>query len=256
MTWSKKDQFRTVVISGVLLVAGTLWPLSFPGAADSAETRLFDPPVSIRQIPAKSQEDTGGEVVCTYYRDLMIRESGTDTPEPDAATIVMGAHPACTAARPVSGVPLPTQGYSLLGKIRRFVVFSATDPNGAVPFMVMDTPSGRTIYQDGTAANRGFHAVSVEHGALHLRYTRGFNASCSIVKDPAGCWARLIAEGKIPQAMTHALPSVQRCAASYKALRATPDDPSVIIYDVEITIDAAGKTRLLSRGVVGCEPLP
>jgi hypothetical protein len=122
--------------------------------------------------------------------------------------------------------------------------------------MVIDTLSGRTIYQDGTAANRGFHAVSVEQGALHLRYTRGFNASCSIVADPAGCWARLIAEGKIPQAMAHALPSVQRCAASYKALQATRDDPSIIIYDVEITVDATGKTRLLSRGVVGCEPLP
>jgi hypothetical protein len=54
MTWSKKDRFRTVVISGVLLVAGTPCSLSFLGAADSAETKLFDPPVSIRRIPAKS----------------------------------------------------------------------------------------------------------------------------------------------------------------------------------------------------------
>ena len=186
----------------------------------------------------------------------MIRESGTDTPEPDAATIITGAHPACTAARPAGGLPLPTKGYALLGKIGRFVVFSATDPNGAVPFMVIDTLNGRAIYADGTSANRGFHAVSVEHGTLHLRYTRGFNASCSIVKDPAGCWARLIAEGKISPAMVHAVPSAQRCAASYKAMRATPDDPSVIIYDVEMTIDVAGKTRVLSRGVVGCEPVP
>lgn len=242
----------------VILVAPFLLAPFGPADAREAprEARLFEHPLSVKRIPPKSETDAGGEVICTYYPDLMIRKSGTDSPEPDAATIVTGAHPSCTAGQPGGGVALPTQGYSLVGRKGLFVVFSATDPNGAVTFMVLDARSGRVIYQDGTAATRGFHAVGLEAGALRLRYTRGLNASCSIANDPTGCWAKLVADGKIPPEMARAVPPAQRCAASYKALRAPPDDPSVIVYDVDMTIDAEGKTQVLSRGAVGCEPVP
>ena len=241
-----------------ILVAPCLLALPGPAAARETppEARLFDHPLAVTRIPAKPATDAGSEVICTYYPGLMIRESGTDSPEPDAARIVAGPHPSCASGRPSDGIALPTQGYSLVGKKGLFVVFSATDPNGAVAFMVLDARSGRVIYQDGTAATRGLHAVALDHGALHLRYTRGLNAPCSIAKDPAGCWATLAADGKIPPDMAQAAPPAARCAPSYRAMRAPPDDPSMIEYDVDMTIDAAGQTQVLSHGAVGCEAMP
>jgi hypothetical protein len=149
-----------------------------------------------------------------------------------------------------------TQGYSFIGRKARFLLFSATDPNGAIPFMILDAGSSKLIFQDGTPADRGFQTVAVENGALHLRYTRGFNASCSIMQDAAGCWSHLVAEGKIPPGMAQSVPSPKLCAASYKAERATPDDPSVISYDVDTVVDATGNAHVVPRGPVGCSPLP
>ncbi len=223
--------------------------------ADAAPPAIFDPPLATQRIAAKSANDPAGELVCTTYPDLTIRESGTDTPAPNAATIIPGRHPACAAGHAAGEITLKTANFSLDGRKGRFLVFSQTDPNGAVPFMVLDIESGgRVIYTDATAADRGIRSAAVENGALHLRYTRGFNAPCSIVQDAAGCWVKLTAEGKVPRAL--AAPSPQACAAAYRAAKAGADDPSVISYDVDMTIDPAGKTQVLSRGAVGCDAMP
>jgi len=112
------------------------------------------------------------------------------------------------------------------------------------------------IYSDGTAADRGIRAATVVNGTLHLRYTRGLNASCSIMQNAAACWSKLIARGELPRAMAKPGPSPQVCAESYRTDKATADDPSVITYDLDIIIDASGKTEVLSRGPVGCVPVP
>ena len=228
-------------------------------AADHLAAQL-DRPTAVRKVPPKSNDDPNGQIECTYYRDLMVRESGTDTPDPnDAAFVPIAAgasRPVCDATRHDGEVTVKTQGYSFVGRKAGFLLFSATDPNGAIPFMVLDANSGQIIFQDGTPAAGGIRAVAVENGALHLRYTRGFNASCSIMQDAAGCWSRLVAEGKIPPTMAQSPPSPKLCAASYRAAHATADDPSVISYDVDTTISAADSARVVPRGPVACSPVP
>ena len=63
------------------------------------EAALFDHPVTVQRVPPKSQADAVGEIRCTYYPDLMVLETGTDTPYPSPATIVptSGTRPACSA---------------------------------------------------------------------------------------------------------------------------------------------------------------
>jgi len=223
--------------------------------AGSAEAAPFDQAVSVTKVPAKSADDPAGQITCTFYRDLMVRESGTDTPDPNDATLVRGVAPRCDSERRADDVELKTEGFSLLGRKGRFLFFGATDPNGAVPFRVIDA-SGNMIFEDSTAADSGIRSVAVKSGGLHVRYRRGFNASCSLVQNAADCWSKLVAEAKLPQDMARVAPPSSLCAAAYKAGKAPADDPSVVMYDVEMRIDAAGQAHVLSHGAVSCAPLP
>jgi hypothetical protein len=220
----------------------------------------FDRPVAVRKVPPKPAADSPGEIVCTYYGDLVVRESGTDSPAPNDAVLSPLAQgqprPPCDARHADGGIALTTEGFSFIGRKGQFLLFSATDPNGAVPFMVIDATTGRVVFEDGTAADRGIQTVALDHGALRLRYRRGVNASCSIMQDAGACWSKLVADGKIPAAMAQSVPSPNVCAAAYKADKAPADDPSVITYDVEATIEIGGRAQVQQRGAVGCLPLP
>ena len=229
------------------LIAATLVLLS--GGAHAAQ---FDRAEQVTKVPAKSADDPAGQITCTFYRDMMVRESGTDTPDPNNATLVRGK-PRCDTAHHADDLELKTEGFSLLGRKGPFLFFGATDPNGAVPFKVIDV-GGRVIFEDGTAADRGIRSVAVENGGLHMRYRRGFNASCSLMQNVADCWSKLVAESKLPQDM--AQPSAKLCAAAYKADKAPADDPSVVMYDVDIMIEATGQARVLSHGAASCAPMP
>lgn len=242
------------VAIGLVLLAGA--------AAAQNGNRLaaqLDRPSATRKVPPKPDADATGQIACTFYPDLMVRETGTDTPAPDAALLVRvppgSARPACDAQPPADSIMLDTENFSFIGRKSGFLLFSATDPNGAVPFLVLDAETGRLLYADGTAADRGIRSLAVRNGTLHLRYTRGINAPCSLMQDAVGCWARLLREGKVPGTMAQA-PSAAICAASYKTTRAPPDVPSIIVYDMDMTVDAAGRTQILSQGPVSCAALP
>jgi hypothetical protein len=191
----------------------------------------------------------------------MIRETHTDTPDPGAATVVpfpgTEPRPVCGAASPARGVPLKTNGYYLIGKKGPYLVFAAADPNGAQDFKVIDAGAGRQIFADSRRWT-GFESVDVENGALHLRYTRAVNGPCSIVADGSACWAKMVRVGAIPRDMVQSPPSVQACAAAYRKGKspAPAMAPSIILYDVDMTLDTAGKAKVNLRGAVGCEPMP
>jgi hypothetical protein len=242
----------------VLLVAAALLIAAEAQAADQLAAQ-FDHPVAVKKVPPKSDDDPNGQITCTFYRDLMVRESGTDSPDPnDAMLIPIGgaARPGCDAAKHDGDMTLKTEGFSFMGRKANFLLFSATDSNGAIPFMVIDAANGKVIFQDGTPAEHGMQTVAVENGSLHLRYTRGFNASCSIMQDAAGCWSHLVSEGKIPSSMAQQVPASKLCAGSYKAARSPADNPSVISYPVDTVVDVSGHAQTTLRGPVACSPMP
>ncbi|HEX3350967.1 MAG TPA: hypothetical protein VHS58_22975 [Acetobacteraceae bacterium] len=82
------------------------------------------------------------------------------------------------------------------------------------------------------------------------------NADCSMMQNAPACWSKLIGEGKIPKSMAGSALSRTACAAHYEAMKATPDDPSVVTYDVDMTIDPTGKTQVRSLGAIACEAMP
>ncbi len=251
---------RILWLAPALMIALGLATASQAREADR-ETALFDHPAHVQTVKPKSVDDPVGEIVCTTYADLMIRETGTDTPDPGGASLVRIAgarRPVCGHAAAPGSVPLKTEGQSLLGRKGGFLVFSDTDPNGAVAFQLIAASNGRPIFTDAKT-DKGFTAVGLTGGALHLVYRHGFNASCSMVKDAAACWASLVKQGAIPPEMAKSPPAAKACAAAYANDQPRPapaDDPTIITYALDLTVDAAGKVKVNAHGAPACEPMP
>ena len=225
---------------------------------DMKMAALFDRPLATRTVPAMSDAEEGNELRCTYYRDFLIREKGTDTPAPDAAVIIAvtkaAAQPPCKTASGAE-IKLATANFSLVGRKGGYLMFQATDPNGAVPFMVIDAATGKTIYTDGMVEDL-MRSVTLANGVLHLKYTRGMNGSCSLVSGGKTCWDKLVADGVVPPELAQSPLPTQACLVSYRREKAPADDPSVVTFDVDMTLDLSGKAEMISRGKVGCNPMP
>jgi hypothetical protein len=252
---------RSLWLAPAVLISLGLATAGHARTADR-ENALFDHPAHVQTVKPKSDDDPIGEITCTTSADIMIRETGTDTPDPGAASLVRipaGAkRPVCGHDALAGSLPLKTEGQSLLGRKGGFLVFSDTDPNGAVTFQVLAASDGHQLFADGKT-DKGFTAVGLKGGALRLVYRRGFNASCSMVKDAASCWASLVQQGAVPPQMAKSPPAAKACAAAYAKdqPRAAPaDDPSIITYALDITVDGSGKVSVISRGAAACEPMP
>lgn len=246
-----KCEYRLVIFTAFFAYAVTA------SAQDitTREAALFDKPVSKKVVLAKLEDNPSGEITCTYFPDLMIKEIGTDSPTPDDAIVVRTASAPCSGPSIADGFTLATKNHSFIGKKGAFLFFGATDPNGAIPFVIIEAASGKIIYSDGKI-DPGFRSVEIESGKVHIRFRRAFNASCSILKDGASCWSRLLGEGKIPRAMAQSQPTLQACVASYSKLQAQPSVPSMIVYDVDMNLEINGKSQILSRGQPSCLAIP
>ena len=242
--------------------------LTLTAAADPLpEEHLFDPPLSNQELEATEAPHPTDALRCHYYPDLMIRETQTDTPAMGPSYIVppgpAGARSPCRAPATPRTTKLAVASETFLARKGPYLFYEATDANGASPFEIIHLPEARTIYTDKKSdfqtKNNGYgiEAVTLDSDALHLRYTRAYNASCSLPKDGAKCWTKAMREGHFPAAIATRPPPLADCAAAYKASAQIPvTDPSIIIYEVEMTLPPAGKPTILSRGKTGCLPSP
>ena len=249
--------FHSILIATLLSFAALM-----PAAAKDATAgliALLDRPLSVQHVPPKPATSPVGELRCSYYKDLMIREVGIDTPAPSDAKlipIISGTvNPPCATTRPENGLSLKTATYSFSGRKGPFLFFRETSPRGAVPFIILNDVDGRSIYND-SEYDDGFRSISQTKSTIHLHYTRGDAGTCSIYKEGPACWAKMMNEGKVPRVMALAQPSVQLCGNAYRRLNAPADTPSIVYYDVDVTLERSGKVHVKSRGQANCAPVP
>jgi hypothetical protein len=248
----------TALTACALGIAAVLAPLSAHADAESRFKASLDHPASVQTLKPASVDDAVGQIDCTWYADVMVRETGTDTPDPSDAILVPinpgAGKPACKPAPGAGAIKVKTEGFALVGRKGGFLIWDATDPNGAEPFMVMNT-GGKVLFSDATSPTSGlYRAATLTGGVLHLVYTRGYNAPCSLLQDARGCWAKVTAARVVPPATPPLSLVSTACRAAYKGVGA--DDPSIIVFTTEVTIDAAGKSAVLSRGAMTCLPMP
>jgi hypothetical protein len=248
--------FRNMVLSLAMLLTCTI---AEAAGRDGWPPRFFDPPAKIQTVKASSGARPSPEVICTFYADLMVRETGTDSPAPEAALMVPIVNPSrrppCDRRVPAGRIRLDTTNFGLVGRSGPYLFFEASDPNGAVPFSILDAVTGHVLVRDSTKEGK-IQVLETQGGALHLSYTRGVNAACSILQDDAACWANMVRDGSIP-AEVGASPSPKTaCAVTYLKGKTPPDDPSLVFYDVELTLKGEGPAQMRRKGPIGCEPLP
>lgn len=235
-----------------LLVATALLLAVLPACAGS-----YERPLNVRRIVPEDRHDPVGERRCTYYRDWIVRESGVDTPGPGPAELVMltGAAPTPDCATAPTARVLETEGFSFLGRLGEYLVFTATDPNGAVDFRVLDGRDGAPVFADASAPGSRPSADLVPAG-LQLRYRRALNAPCSLVVAGETCWQTLLDSGRIPADLKDARPSITTCREGYAYPGIAPDSPTLVKYPVTVIIGRAAPPRVVRTGRVRCGVVP
>ena len=239
-----------------------------PGAAaePTAEEKLFDQPQATQDLDRVDGAHPADAVRCRWYDDLMIRETQTDSPGFGPSYVVHpgpgGARPACRASSSPRDIKLDMAGQALLGRKGPFAIYESTDAPGAEPFVVWDLLEAREVYSDQKSqaptetTPAGIHAVTLEGSTLHLRYLRGYDATCSLLKEDASCWTRTMRQGHFARVIAAQPPPIADCRATYKAAGVAASNASTILYDVDMTVTTAGKVTVLSRGPIGCLPPP
>jgi hypothetical protein len=237
--------------------------LLLPGASPPSPQDWTPDPVQRTQVIKGRSDGSGGEVRCTFYADLLVQESDTDTPSPADALLIRagGTRPACNARAP-AGVRLKTAGFGLLGRAGPFLLFQESSSHGSVPFVVIDARTRRMVIEDisdaGIDEPGAMRIIKAEPGALTLAFRRGFNASCSIVASPGACWRSIAGDrvAAMPHAIARLAPPVPACARSYRQASAPADNPSVITYSAQVSWTASQGKRVTGSGPVECRPLP
>ena len=252
-------QWSYVLGFWILLAACLLLPQ--PGHADPERGAvLLDKPVSVQKIDPQPSPGKPDALTCTYYADLMIRETGTDSPGTGPAYVVhfpaAGKRPQCTAPRVAGDMELKTSNEAMLGRKGQFLFFEMTDAQGASPFEVVRITDGKSVYSDISGPDLSIKSINVTGDAVIFTYNRGYNASCSIPKDGDKCWKRLVKEGRFNIAIASQPAPIDACKLAYTASKTPDSDTSLITYDVTVSIPPEGKATVLARGKTGCEPGP
>lgn len=225
-------------------------PLALAGV--SAQTPdQFDKPAAVRSMTPNPDDST--QIRCTYFTDLMVRET-QDGPESENAALVRDASAPCTAKAGAGETILDTNGMTLDGRRGSYLLFSDLNPHGATGFVVIDATSGKILFRDSALSHPVLQNLALENGSLRLRYRRGVNAPCSLRANVRACWAELIRDGQVPAGMTAPAPGI--CNDAYAREKAPRDNPSIVVYATEVVIEPGGKAKTVSRGAVQCESLP
>ena len=194
------------------------------------------------------------EVTCTYFPDFMIRVV-SDGPTAERAALVRSANPPCNANKLAGDLTLDTPDMAFSGR-----------KGGALFFFHMNSHGTFAVYSDrradrqtscsttGPPATPGFSLHPLNRVACACATGVRSTPPAPSCRQDAG--RSLVKEGLVPQDMAQQVPSPQICSATYRKEKSPNDNPSIVLYQTDIVVFGDGKTQVLARGPVGCEPMP
>ena len=161
-------------------------------------------------------------------------------------------HPSCPRS---GGRKIDHIGRDFVGRKGDFLVFVPSDANGLEMLEVRSLKDGVRLY-DNMMVPGAFKSALVSGDQLRLAYTRGYAASCSLLENSTGCWAKMMKGGKFSRAIAQQPPPVKACQVGYanSPSKDPPGDTSVLTYDVDVTIEPGKKGVVNSRSALGLLP--
>jgi len=244
-----------------LMIATALAAVACTTAA-AEQSAPFDKPVKVVRVPLPPDTlnpQNRPKVTCTYYATFMVKEVDLGELGADQVSILSTAPrakpPACARANAAGERVFPAAAWSgyFLGVRGTYVFLDGSDGwQGGMGFAVFTADAKKVV--DDTRIR--WFAIATTPTGLTLRYRRTWEAKCSLFAAPDGCWTEM----KKDTGLTGAMPD---CRAAYvreqkrvpKFAKETADDPTVIDYDVVMTIDGGKHSMKPTTGkAIGCRP--
>jgi hypothetical protein len=246
------------LILGLFLLASLSWG------------QTFDKPVRKQRVNLKrtpNQTTDRARVTCYYFPNFMVKE--VDMGEVGAERLgILPVTPQstgkCVRARGKEEIVIPAEQWSgyFMGVKNGYVFFSGDDLwNGATPFAIFDSATGKKQFEDSAKADIAF---TTNGQTIAMRYLRVVSDDCFILKD-AACWQRMAAKYGLDNAtapdchkgyeasaesMAKGRCTAQRaplatCLKKERplALKQALDSPSVISYPVEVELGATPSAK-------------
>jgi hypothetical protein len=243
-------------------ILAALTVLATIGIAQADPPTLFDTPAKVVRVPLPPDTlnpQSKPRVTCRYYAAFMVKEVDLGEVGADQISLLLVAPkakmPACTRANVAGERVFPAAAWSgyVLGVKGPYVFLDGSDGwQGGMPFAVFTT--GAKKLADDTRMK--WSASETTPTGLTLRYRRTWEAKCSLFSAPDKCWSTI----RKDTGLTGAMPD---CRAAYvkeqkrvpKFAKETADDPTVIDYDVVMTIDGEKASIKPATGkAIGCRP--
>lgn len=245
--------------------------------------QVFDAPVGVRHVRLKADPlnpQTKSEVTCFDYQKFVIKQVDLGEVGADRLSILpsmVGKKTPCRKGVEPNEYVIPADVWSgyFRGVKADFAFFNAADGiHGGLGFMVFSLSGKKKVFED--TAQKGFSSIDAKTGLVKLRYQRVFASKCSVVATGDACRESIVSHTGVSmeslsscntgyqtakQAMAKA-----RCEANSKQDRACAfkevknletqkwdDAPSVIVYEVQTTLDASPVIQPLG-GAIACRP--
>jgi hypothetical protein len=217
----------------------------------------FDQPVGVDNLdlPAdKANPDAKPAVNCYRFKGFIVKEVDLGEVGADKLAILPEDAKCEREDAAEKKVTDPVAGY-FLGVKGDLAFFQAADgSNGGMPFVVVDTKTGKSLFSD-SFEGADFEKINNQGGKLVLDYVRTFSADCSLYLDGTACAQKIKKETGLGDVAK--LPS---CDESYNAeKKRTPDYakeieqlPSVIAYSVTATFDGTSVSYAPRAGETVC----
>ena len=245
----------------VVALLGTVAVGHFALSASTASS-LFDKPLKTVRVPLPRDPDnpqSKAELSCAYYPRFVVKQ--IDLGEEGAYQLSIiplsgQEQPACRKDNATNEKVVSADDWTgyFDGVKGNYVFFDAEDGwNDGMGFAVF-TPEAKKIYDD---VAKKWSSAEVTPTGVALRYERVFGAKCSLQVDQATCWSQ------IKQATGLADATPPDCRAAYvkeqnrvpKFAKQTLSDPTIIDYDVSVTIDGTTqKTKAVTGKALRCRP--
>jgi hypothetical protein len=264
--------------------AQRLLPMFFALSVPAADAGVYDAPLQVRHVrlPSDPQNSKAKrQVSCFYYRSIVVKqvdygELGSE--RLSLLPVVSGNGTPCRAASEANEYVIPSDSWSgyFKGVKSEYAFFDAPDgTNGGLGFMVMRVYGRRPLFED--TAQHGIESMDIHEGILRFRYRRVFEADCSLISTAPDCRERLIRDTGVSEA------SLSGCAQGYQEAKQTmakarcaahdrnektclgeelalldaqkwDQAPTVIVYEVEVSLNEEGPAISRRSDVLACRP--